>query len=126
MAVSLLWDRGVVICRGSTSSALLNLCSRSPLSPSPPLPSPPHSPLLTHTHTHREPLSALTGRPGSKRVTNYMRRCDEAAAARHLLSREELELLDVQRGMEEQLNEQYKQVGGWLGWYLDGPEGGGI
>jgi hypothetical protein len=66
---------------------------------------------------HREPLSALTGRPGSKRVSNYMKRADEGAVARRLLSREELELLDVARGMEEQLLEQYKQVGigGW-GW----------
>lgn len=44
-------------------------------------------------------------------MLNYIKRLEDAAAARRLLSREELELLDVQRGMEEQLNEQYKQVG---------------
>jgi hypothetical protein len=52
------------------------------------------------------------GRPGAKRVANYMKRADDGAAARRLLSREELELLDVARGMEEQLLEQYKQVRG--------------
>lgn len=46
-------------------------------------------------------------------MANYVRRVDQAAAARRLLSREELELLDVQRGMEEQLLEQYQTVGGF-------------
>jgi hypothetical protein len=41
-----------------------------------------------------------------------MKRLDDFATARRLLSREELELLDVQRGMEEQLLEQNKQVRG--------------
>lgn len=38
------------------------------------------------------------------------RRVEAAEAARRSLSREELELLDVQRQMEEQLAEQYTQV----------------
>jgi hypothetical protein len=42
------------------------------------------------------------------------RRAEQLEAARGVLSREELELQDVQRQMEEQLVEQFMQVGGWL------------
>ena len=47
---------------------------------------------------------------GFKRVVNYMRRVDEYESSRPYISREEQELRDVEREMEEQLNQQHSQV----------------
>lgn len=65
---------------------------------------------LSYAHCSWEGLGCLRSRPGAKRVTNYIKRVEALAAARPGLSREEAELLDVTRQMEEQLQEQYTQV----------------
>ena len=43
-------------------------------------------------------------------MVNYMRRVDEYESSRPYISREEQELRDVEREMEEQLNQQHSQV----------------
>eukprot|EP00882_Tetradesmus_deserticola_P026761 GHRQ01029552.1.p1 GENE.GHRQ01029552.1~~GHRQ01029552.1.p1 ORF type:complete len:619 (+),score=313.07 GHRQ01029552.1:120-1859(+) len=64
----------------------------------------------SYTHCTWEPLAVLRQLPGSKRVANYCKRAEQLEASRALLSREELELQDVTRQMEEQLVEQFMQV----------------
>eukprot|EP00878_Enallax_costatus_P036649 GHUV01041177.1.p1 GENE.GHUV01041177.1~~GHUV01041177.1.p1 ORF type:complete len:246 (+),score=74.65 GHUV01041177.1:668-1405(+) len=64
----------------------------------------------SYTHCSWESLNTLKNLGGFKRVTNYCRRAELSEAGRVSLSREELELQDVQRQMEEQLVEQYTQV----------------
>lgn len=61
-----------------------------------------------------ERQAALAPLPGSKRVLNYIKRVDEREAVLPHLSREERELIDVELQMEEQLVEQYKQVGAFV------------
>eukprot|EP00878_Enallax_costatus_P029829 GHUV01032388.1.p1 GENE.GHUV01032388.1~~GHUV01032388.1.p1 ORF type:complete len:129 (+),score=32.47 GHUV01032388.1:668-1054(+) len=69
----------------------------------------------SYTHCSWESLNTLKNLGGFKRVTNYCRRAELSEAGRVSLSREELELQDVQRQMEEQLVEQYTQVGAAAG-----------
>ncbi len=65
-----------------------------------------------YVHCSWEPLEALRPLAGFKRVLNYCRRQDQLAALLPRLTREERELLDVERAMEEQLWEQHKGVRG--------------
>lgn len=64
----------------------------------------------SYIHCSWDTYATLHQLGGFKRVANYIRRVEEREAVQHLLSREERELLDVERQMEEQLTEQYKQV----------------
>ena len=48
--------------------------------------------------------------PGFKRILNYIKKVEAEEARRPWLSREEAELLDVTRQMEEEMVEEYKQV----------------
>ena len=68
---------------------------------------------FSYLHCSWDRLDTLKQLPGHKRVLNYMKRVEDMEHAKGLLSREEQELLDVQRQMEEQLAEQYTQV--WWG-----------
>jgi chromodomain-helicase-DNA-binding protein 1 len=65
---------------------------------------------FSYLHCSWDRLETLRQLPGHKRVLNYMKRVDDMERAKGFLSREEQELLDVQRQMEEQLAEQYTQV----------------
>ncbi|KAF8073052.1 CHR5 [Scenedesmus sp. PABB004] len=64
----------------------------------------------SYAHCSWERLPTLRQLAGFKRVTNYCKRVEQQEAARGGMSREELELVDVQRQMEEQLVEQHTQV----------------
>ncbi|KAL6759847.1 SNF2 family N-terminal domain-containing protein [Haematococcus lacustris] len=68
--------------------------------------------LAAYTHCSWEPPAALEPLPGYKRVINYMKKVDQEMAelARGAVSREEQELRDVERVMEEQLVAQHSQV----------------
>ncbi|PRW57711.1 CHROMATIN REMODELING 5 isoform A [Chlorella sorokiniana] len=48
--------------------------------------------------------------PGFKRILNYIKKVEEQEARRPWLSREECELLDLQKQMEEEIVEEYKQA----------------
>ena len=65
----------------------------------------------SYIHCSWDTLSTLSQLGGFKRVINYMRRQDDLAAARPRLSREENELRDVERQMEEQLVQEHMEVG---------------
>ncbi|KAL4856079.1 Protein CHROMATIN REMODELING 5 [Chlorella vulgaris] len=47
---------------------------------------------------------------GFKRILNYIKKVEQEEQRRPWLSREECELLDVQKEMEEEIVEQYKQI----------------
>ena len=62
-------------------------------------------------HCSWDTLTTLAQLGGFKRVLNYIKRQDDLAAMRPRLSREENELRDVERQMEEQLVQEHMQVG---------------
>ena len=64
----------------------------------------------SYIHCSWDTLSTLSQLGGFKRVINYMRRMDDLAVARSRTSREENELRDVERQMEEQLVQQHMEV----------------
>ncbi|KAK9788572.1 hypothetical protein WJX73_002856 [Symbiochloris irregularis] len=61
-------------------------------------------------HCSWDTLTTLSQLGGFKRVLNYIKRQDDLAAIRPRLSREENELRDVERQMEEQLVQEHMQV----------------
>ncbi|KAG1670418.1 hypothetical protein FOA52_010153 [Chlamydomonas sp. UWO 241] len=64
----------------------------------------------SHVHCSWDTRATLAQLPGFKRVLNYMRSVDALDAVCPHLSREEAELQDVERAMQEQLNQQHSQV----------------
>lgn len=71
----------------------------------------------SYIHCSWDTRATLMQLGGWKRVQNYIKRQEDQAITRARLSREEQELMDLERSMEEQLVEEHMQVGwGDLAW----------
>ncbi|PSC73016.1 CHROMATIN REMODELING 5 [Micractinium conductrix] len=64
----------------------------------------------SYLHCTWELRKALTPLAGYKRVLNYIKKCDEQEQRREYMTPEERELMDVQKQMEEEMVEEYKQA----------------
>eukprot|EP00803_Ostreobium_quekettii_P001086 evm.model.scf_853EXC.5 EVM.evm.TU.scf_853EXC.5 scf_853EXC:28406-44371(+) len=64
----------------------------------------------SYIHCSWDRRATLCQLPGYKRVLNYMRTQDERSSLRSGVSREEIEVLDVEEAMEAQLVEEHKQI----------------
>lgn len=63
-----------------------------------------------YLHCSWDTLNTLSQLGGYKRVLNYIKRSDDLAAVRKRSSREENEMRDVERQMEEQLVQEHMLV----------------
>ncbi|GAX85223.1 hypothetical protein CEUSTIGMA_g12643.t1 [Chlamydomonas eustigma] len=64
----------------------------------------------SYIHCTWEDRASLSNKAGSKRVLNYIKKADDLESSRPFISREEQELRDVERQMEEQLVLQHSVV----------------